>query len=659
MSSFAEKSEKKPIIFIHEEKCVGCNKCNSGCPAIYANIAYTVDGKNKIKVDPTKCLHCGLCILHCDHGARDYIDDTERFFNDLAKGVKISIVAAPAIRFNFDNYKKLFGFLKSLGVNLVYDVSFGADICTWAYLKGIKEYNLDSVVAQPCPAIVNYVEKYKPSLIKKLAPIHSPTLCTAVYLKKYKNVNDKIAFLSPCIAKTDEFTDKNTHNFVEYNVTYKKLKDYIKNKKINLSSYSEADFDDIGCGLGLTFSRPGGLRENVEFVTQDPSIWIRQIEGQNHAYHYLDEYEQRINQHKEVPLLVDILNCANGCNIGTGTCKDIKIDDIDSKMNVLKQDKIKSKSKKGLFKNSYPLFDLFEKELSLSDFVRTYDDKSGLITTREPSLKEYDRIFNELHKQTEESRNINCYACGYGSCKDMARAIYNGTNKLDNCIYYNRKEIEIEHQEVIEKGKELENAFTQLKNISKNKELAINALKENIAEILTAIKEVSEGSEESARNAGNINNDVVSILETAEILRKSVQEVDEKLGDFAIASQEIVSISEKTNLLSLNATIEAARAGEHGKGFAVVADEVRKLADKSKTVAKSTKNSEIDIIKQIENITKISNVLEEKMNSSSDDISNISANIEQITAKCQEIAEAVAQFHENIQKLVNFSDLEE
>ena len=96
-------------IYLDEEKCTGCNKCLTNCPVTEANIAYLVDGKNKIKINTEKCIHCGKCIKVCDHNARDYRDDTERFFYDLSKGKKLSVIAAPSLIVNFHKYNNLLG----------------------------------------------------------------------------------------------------------------------------------------------------------------------------------------------------------------------------------------------------------------------------------------------------------------------------------------------------------------------------------------------------------------------------------------------------------------------------------------------------------------------------------------------------------------------
>lgn len=629
------KEFKKNGVYTIEEKCVGCNKCIAGCPAVFANVAVQKDGENKVKVDIDKCIGCGHCIEKCDHGARDYTDDTERFLNDLRKGTKISIVAAPAIRFNFPSYQKLFGFLKSQGVNLIYDVSFGADITTWAYLKAITENKLESVVAQPCPAIINYIEKYKPEAIPSLAPIHSPTLCTAVYLKKYEKVNDRIAFLSPCIGKSDEFIDPNTHGYVSYNVTYKKIKEYLEKNNINLNIYEQKPFDDIGCGLGLTFSRPGGLRENVEYHV--PGAWVRQIEGTGHAYHYIDEYTDRVSQFKKVPLLVDILNCTYGCNLGTGTCKDIQIDDIDFKMNELKQEVMKTIENKTLFKKSYKLFDYFNKKLKLDDFVRRYNDKSYLIKEIKPTEKEYEKIFAELHKITEESKSINCYACGYGDCNLMAEALHNNSNHIENCIYYNKKEVEIEKIELEKKNEEIQHTLNQINILNIQKEQMALELKQQVSDIREAIDQIAQGSVQTANGttqlaigAQEVAVDIGSSLENVNQIVSAIEQITQNATQGAKATEEaknsseqgaknakltvdkmfeiktaasdiakdinelkklgeqigeitelIKTIAGQTNLLALNAAIEAARAGEQGKGFAVVAGEVKKLAEKS------------------------------------------------------------------------------
>jgi len=54
-------------------------------------------------------------------------------------GKPISVFAAPAIKSNFEDYGQVFTWLRSMGVRKIYDVSLGADICTWAQFKKMDQ----------------------------------------------------------------------------------------------------------------------------------------------------------------------------------------------------------------------------------------------------------------------------------------------------------------------------------------------------------------------------------------------------------------------------------------------------------------------------------------------------------------------------------------
>lgn len=429
--------------------CIGCNRCISGCPVLGANVAVSINGQNHIHVDGEKCLHCGRCLANCKHNAREYRDDTQVFWERLEQGASISLLVAPSFFVIYeDKASQILGYLKSLGANLVYDVSYGADIATWAYLSYVEEHKMQGAIAPPCSAIVNYLQKYSGTLTEAIIPIHSPLLCLAVYLRKYQGVTDEFAFLSPCIAKKDEIDDPSCEGLVQYNVTFTHLMEHLEG--IDVSGY-DTDIELSDCGLGRIFPVPGGLSDNIKHFIE-PYETVRELRGDNNVYDYFSKLEERILMHKELPYLVDCLNCSQGCLSGTAVPGFPELeDDVYFRLQhnkrpnpLIAADENPYLKELSLEERRNRLFQRFS-HLKVEDFARNYQSKQyvdgnpGLLSETEQE-EQLNRIFRRMHKNTEESRKIDCHSCGYSSCREMAKAISMGYNRIENCVHYLKDE---------------------------------------------------------------------------------------------------------------------------------------------------------------------------------------------------------------------------
>ena len=584
------------------DKCIGCNKCIRACSSMGANIAVERGRNNIIDVDPEKCIACGACLDACEHGAREYTDDVERFFEDLKKGTKISVLIAPAFLANYPReYEKYLGMLKKLGVNRFISVSFGADICTWGYIKYITENKFYGGISQPCPAVVGFIERYTPELLPKLMPVQSPMMCAAIYLNKYMNVKDKLAFISPCIAKKNEIDDPNNKGYVSYNLTFKRLVEYLKKNPVSGATPYK---DEIEYGLGSIYPMPGGLKENVYWLLGEDAL-VRQMEGEHHMYEYLQRNKELLKCGRSSYLFVDALNCTSGCLYGTGTeARDDMREDVFMAIQKIKADS-KNNSKKSAWgreltpeKRLAALNKQFA-DLNLNDFLRKYTDRSAQCKFKTPSAKELDDIFRQLKKDTPEKRSIDCGCCGYESCEAMAVAIYNGFNHIHNCVHFIKDRAYEEKDKAIELSEEI----TRTQDAMRDKKLSIaDEISSDFDTMRNTIGQIEDTSIENAHQTEGISKEMGMVNDFATELREVLARIESYLNRLESNNLAVIGIASQTNLLALNASIEAARAGEAGRGFAVVADEIKKLAEDSKTTADDSNANNKDVKETIEHL---------------------------------------------------------
>ena len=616
------------------DNCVGCNKCISVCSCVGATVAHqTEDGRNIINVDGNKCIACGACFDACEHNAREFVDDTEEFFEALKRGERISILLAPAFLANYPNeYGSILGGLKKMGVNRMISISFGADITTWAYLNYVQKNNFMGGISQPCPAVVGYIERYIPELIPKLFPVQSPMMCGAIYARKHMGISDKLAFISPCIAKKMEMESERGKGLISYNVTFDHLMQYVREHNITGPSAK----DEIEYGLGSVYPTPGGLKENVFWFLGEDAL-VRQMEGEKHMYHYLEQNKENIEKGRYPYLFVDALNCSAGCLYGTAV-EPAKAETEDAMIAMMKirQDSKNNKplntwSRKLSPKQRLKKLNKQFAKLSLDDYLCTYTDRSAGCAYEKPDGKELEAIYNSMEKTTAESRKINCSCCGYDTCYDMAVAIHNGFNHKENCIHYLKAEVEVEKQHALELADQVQEEKNVIVDQREKIVHTVADIDEEFQIIYKSVVDLAEGNNNSASECTDISSRMADIRNFCEQLDGALKQINEYIKELTQNNVEVVSIASQTNLLALNASIEAARAGEAGRGFAVVADEINQLASSSCETASKSGETQDKIV------TAITQILEDT-DKLLDTISEVNGRTENLAAVAEEIA---------------------
>jgi len=420
MSPIAPISPTSPIIMLDKSQCKACYSCVRKCPVK----AIHVRGNTVFPtIEENKCILCGSCIGNCAYNAITYLDSKKNVMRLLNAKEKTVAICAPSIAGEFDDitdYRKFVKMLRLLGFSYVMEMSFGVDIIAEKFRQLThEEFNGKYYISSCCPSIVHLVEKFYPELIGNLVPYISPVAASATVARKTYGNDLQIVHITPCVAAKKE-VERNT-GLAKINevLTFRELRELFEEFQISETFSEYSDFDEPLGYKGGMFPVSQGF---LEAMSLDMSLLKEStltIDGKSAVY----AIKQFLEHYNMIKHNFNIFIC-KGCIMGPGT------------------------SKGGERYKRYALVkDYVNRRLSNFDVAKwqhqmeihaKHTELHATFTNKKYELPPIDEfaIKIALNRITKRNNNkeVNCGACGFATCKELACAVAQNTAIPEMCV---------------------------------------------------------------------------------------------------------------------------------------------------------------------------------------------------------------------------------
>lgn len=320
---------------IDPAKCVNCGLCMKACPyhaVIYVPVpceescpvgAITKDELGLEKIDYSKCIYCGKCTRECPFGAIMEKSQIIDVIKQLKSNKKVIAIVAPAVVGQFPaEFEKIVSAIKQAGFADVVEAAIGADITAVKETAEFKEriaHGSEFMTTSCCPAYTEAVKKHVPELEKFVSATHTPMHYIAeIVRKKYR---DAIAvFIGPCVAKRKEAIE---NPYMDYVLTFEELGALFVAKGIEVGQCDQASIENPAQRIGRMFPVSGGVTCAIkETLGTDNGFNPVLIDGlSKQSVKTLKTYAKGACPGN----FVEVMSCEGGCVAGPGVLSNPKI----------------------------------------------------------------------------------------------------------------------------------------------------------------------------------------------------------------------------------------------------------------------------------------------------------------------------------------------
>lgn len=401
------------IMDFSSANCKNCYKCIQNC---HVKAIKLID--NQATIMKERCIACGQCFVVCPQNARNVVSDLD-VIKTMRKDKKLIASIAPSYLAIYDNPQTLISSLKALGFSHIEETAIGAENVSQQYAAYMKEHQLDNYITSCCPAITTMIEVYYPELLQYLLPIESPMAVHSKILREKYGEDAFITFIGPCIAKKKEAFYYKQMGTLDAVLTFEEVENWIQQENVVVSEESnEAANNHLSVGQSYPIEEGiiVGLQDCINSLGYE-TLSVSGLEGCKSVFSSLCKGE--ING-----TFIEANACIGSCIGGPALPKSTKGSSIFVRqLNLTRQKRRDS--------------------LSISDNSQSYERpfSSKPIAKTEISENEIQRVLHSMGKYSKADE-LNCGACGYNTCIEKARAVFEGMSHPEMCIHFMREKAE-------------------------------------------------------------------------------------------------------------------------------------------------------------------------------------------------------------------------